>query len=237
MQRKKIEVKKGKYAFLVDGLRKEPINFLRHEPLNEIEILLGKGAKSVEYYGTFGGEDGVLLLVVEVSSDGPVITEGGNLFAFCKGCGELIRSEHGCVRGSDEPCKEKFRSGTSFLTAPLDHPCAALYHAAQDGKFLVGIDNPMRVPDVPSWVLIQNRKTHGGGHHYHWFGRSGLSPEGLADFFRRHPASDAEVSLEGEVVVVKSSQLGPWIGSSGRWAKAYQRLGIRVQFRPVVATA
>jgi hypothetical protein len=39
------------------------------------------------------------------------------------------------------------------------------------------------------------------------------------------------VKREGNALVVWSANLGPWIGKGGQWAKAYQKLGVRVIFR------
>jgi len=85
---------------------------------------------------------------------------------------------------------------------------------------------------LPGWEAIWMKGTHGGAHGKVAYARHGLTAEQLAEFLNEHLSSDLScVMLEENAVVVWASQLGLWIGRQGRWAKSYQRLGIKVNFK------
>ncbi len=85
---------------------------------------------------------------------------------------------------------------------------------------------------LPGWEAIWMKGTHGGAHGKVAYARHGLTAEQLAEFLNEHLSSDLScVMLEDGAVVVWASQLGVWIGHQGRWAKSYQRLGIKVNFK------
>ena len=85
---------------------------------------------------------------------------------------------------------------------------------------------------LPGWEAIWMKGTHGGAHGKVAYARHGLTAEQLAEFLSEHLSSDLScVKLEDGAVVVWASQLGLWIGRQGRWAKSYQRLGIKVDFK------
>ncbi len=87
-------------------------------------------------------------------------------------------------------------------------------------------------PLLPGWEAIQSKGTHGRAHEYITYARQGLSAYQLVEYLKDNiPSECSKVELEGQKVTIWSSQLGLWIGKNGRWAKAYQKLGIKVDFK------
>jgi hypothetical protein len=85
---------------------------------------------------------------------------------------------------------------------------------------------------LPGWEAIWMKGTGGGAHGYVAYVRHGFTTDQLEEFLRAHPSNDSwAIERRVSTIVVWSSHLGPWIGRNGRWAKAYQRLGIKVLFK------
>lgn len=87
-------------------------------------------------------------------------------------------------------------------------------------------------PQIPGYVCVQGRGTSGGGHQCYWYLPMGASLETLMAFLEGHPPSSLfkiEKRAAGRVVITATS-IGRWIGRGGMWAKAYQTLGVKVEF-------
>lgn len=85
---------------------------------------------------------------------------------------------------------------------------------------------------LPGWEAIWMKGTHGGAHGKVAYARHGLAIEQLEEFLREHPSEGSwKLELNGGVLTIHASNLGVWIGKKGRWAKGYQRLGLRVVFK------
>lgn len=147
----------------------------------------------------------------------------------CEICGGLVITSHECILG--KKCDASYQEGVEWSGgAPKDHPCAAFFHATEE-KIMV-IDNPSIAPSVPGWEMIQDYQTGGRGHHLYYYARKGISFQEFYKFLTENkPSHESEVSTHDGKITIYSSQLGLWIGKGGRWAKAYQRLGFKIEFK------
>lgn len=85
---------------------------------------------------------------------------------------------------------------------------------------------------LAGWEAIWMKGTRGGAHGNVAYARHGLTTDQLEEFLKSHPSNDSwAIQRHDNTIVVWSSSLGLWIGRKGCWAKAYQRLGIRVVFK------
>lgn len=85
------------------------------------------------------------------------------------------------------------------------------------------------------WHAIWSHGTRGGGHKYVAYARKGITANNLAKFLGENLQTPlSAVKQHGETIIIWSSKLGLWIGQQGCWAKAYRRLGVKVEFRELV---
>jgi len=90
--------------------------------------------------------------------------------------------------------------------------------------------------ELPGWVCLGGKGTHGGAHNSYTYVRIGMGIEKNREVVRGmlYESSSSlvyQIEERSGGFVVYTTEPGPWIGRGGRWVKAYRNLGVEVQIR------